>query len=199
MSVTVVMCLTLKACLPNHGAGDAYHWVVDQAAALGATVLSIVMGTAALAKLTDLEAFRRTLLGYLWIPKSSTSFLSRAIPLLEAGVAVGVWIPIARDAAALLGVVLLSAFTVLLIAHLMKGVHIDCGCFGSRGKQRVTPFSVVRNLALIAAALAVLVDAGASGPLLGPVLTGIGAAALILVVDYSMAALSAAGLSPERR
>ena len=172
---------------------------VDQAAALGATVLSVVMGVAALAKLSDLERFRRTLLGYLWIPNGAAPFLSRFVPLAEAAVAVGVWIPAARSFASLLGLVLLTSFTVLLSVHLARGIDIDCGCFGSKGKQRVTPFSLVRNLALIAAALAVLSDAGEGGPLVGPVLTGVGGGALILVVEYAMALLGDQNLRAERR
>lgn len=172
---------------------------MDQAAALGATVLSLVMGTAALAKFSDLDRFYRTLLGYLWIPNSSALLMSRAVPAAEAAVAIGVWVPPARVGASVVGLVLLATFTVLLSVHLVRGVDIDCGCFGAKGKQRVTPFSLLRNLALIAAALGVMSDAGEPGPLIGPVLTGIGGGALILVVEYAMALLGGQNLRPERR
>lgn len=154
-------------------------------------MLSVVMGVAALAKLSDLERFHRTLLGYLWIPNAAAPALSRLVPLAEAAVALGIWFPATREAAAILGLALLISFTVLLSVHLARGVDIDCGCFGAKGKQRVTPFSVLRNLALMAAAAAVLTDAGASGPLAGPVVTGIGGGALVLVVEYALAALTA--------
>lgn len=172
---------------------------MDQAAALGATVLSVVMGVAALAKLSDLDRFHRTLLGYLWIPNVAAPALSRLVPLAEAAVAVGIWIPATRKVAAIVGLVLLTVFTVLLSVHLARGVDIDCGCFGAKGKQRVTPFSVLRNVALIAAAAAVLTDAGASGPLAGPVLTGVGGGALLLVVEYALALLTAQDLHAEGR
>lgn len=161
--------------------------------------MSVVMGVAALAKLSDLDRFHRTLLGYLWIPNAAAPFLSRAVPVAEAAVAVGVWVPAARSFASVLGLVLLASFTVLLSVHLARGVDIDCGCFGSKGKQRVTPFSLLRNLALTAAAFAVLADAGEGGPLMGPVLTGIGGGALILVVEYAMALLGDQNVRAERR
>ena len=172
---------------------------VDQAAALGATVLSVVMGVAALSKLSDLDRFHRTLLGYLWIPKGAAPFLSRAVPLAEVAVAVGVWVPAVRSVAAVLGLLLLTSFTVLLSVHLARGMDIDCGCFGSKGKQRVTPFSLLRNLALLAATVAVLADAGEAGDLVGPVLTGVGGGALILVVEYAMALLGEPDPRADRR
>lgn len=168
-----------------------YDCRVDQAAALGATVLSVVMGVAALAKFSDLEGFHRNLLGYIGIPKGATAALARIVPVAEAVVAAGVWFPGLRAAAAVLGLVLLTVFTVLLSLHLARGVDIDCGCFGSKGKQRVTPLAVVRNLLLMGAAALVLIDAGEPGALSGPILTGIGGAALLLVVEYGLAFLSA--------
>jgi len=156
------------------------------------------MGVAALAKLSDLDRFRRTLLGYLWIPKGSTSVVSRAVPPAEAAVAIGVWIPPTRVAASVLALVLLSVFTVLLSVHLARGIDIDCGCFGAGGKQRVTPFFLLRNVVLMAAAGAVVMEAGEPGPLAGPVLTGVGGGALILVVEYGMAMLTSRDLRPEQ-
>lgn len=149
------------------------------------------MGVAALAKFSDLEGFRRTLLGYIGIPKGATPSLARIVPAAEAVVAVGVWVPAIRPPSAVLGLVLLTAFTVLLSLHLARGVDIDCGCFGSKGKQRVTPLSVLRNLLLMAALALVLIDAGEPGALTGPILTGVGGAALLLVVEYGLAFLSA--------
>jgi len=58
-----------------------------------------------------------------------------------------------RPWAAWATVVLLGAFTLLLIVRLAQGRRPRCACFGVRSAKPIGPWSVVRNVSLIALAL----------------------------------------------
>jgi len=58
-------------------------------------------------------------------------------------------------AAALASGMLMVTFTVAVTSVLIRGIDIDCGCFGG-GSGPVTPLTVVRDLTLMALSVAVL-------------------------------------------
>jgi len=55
---------------------------------------------------------------------------------------------------------LLGMFVIALAATLIKGMVIDCGCFGSEGGSAVSPWLIVRNIALMAACLPLMLHGG---------------------------------------
>jgi uncharacterized membrane protein YphA (DoxX/SURF4 family) len=117
----------------------------------------------------------RLLLGALWLIAGSRKILQRAslsahfeafglprlaarvvaatLPCVEMGLGVllllGGWV----TAAAGFSVLLLSLFSIAIIANLMRGRMVECHCFGELGRGTISWLSVLRNLALILVAL----------------------------------------------
>jgi hypothetical protein len=80
--------------------------------------------------------------------------------------------------------ILLTAFTVVVIRALRKGLAVRCGCFGGTDQRPVGPDTVARNLFLLLLAVASFLGAPSlQGPTLPAILTvGAGGAAALLVI-----------------
>src|SRR3954470_5020026 len=108
---------------------------------------------AAVSKVPDLGAFAQDVANYRALPAVLVPYVATAVVGIEllAGLAlVGV---IGVRAAATLISGLLVAFVVLLAQALLRGIVLRCGCFG--GDELATWWTVVRDLAMLAAAVAV--------------------------------------------
>ena len=121
------------------------------------TVCRILLGAlfvwAAVAKLPDMAGFAQDVANYRLVPPALVSFVAAAVVGIEllAGIAlISGWM--ARPAAIVLSG-LLAAFTVLLAQALLRGIDLRCGCFG--GDEPASWWTVARDVAMLAAALAV--------------------------------------------
>jgi len=104
--------------------------------------------------------------------------LARAAAVAELVVALGVAAGVSPASACAL--VLLALFTAVLVYAVRKGSNAPCGCLGDVGSGRVGGGAVARNAVL---AVAVIVAWGQAVPSdLTQIVTGIGLAALLLVV-----------------
>lgn len=125
---------------------------------------------AAVHKLTALGTFRAALAAYELLPGVVVAPLSIVVPVVEAVVGAMWLLGVEPLAVALSSVMLLAAYTVAIAINLLRGrVHIDCGCGMARSAGRDQQLSwalVVRNLSLIAAALAATLPV--SGRSIGP-------------------------------
>ena len=125
-------------------------------------VCRVVLGAlfiwAAVTKLPDMAAFAQDVANYRVVPAALVPILAAAVVGIEllAGIALVIGV-MDRPAAAVLAV-LLAAFTALLAQALLRGIDLRCGCFG--GDERASWWTVVRDLVMLAAAVAV-----ARGPL----------------------------------
>jgi len=108
---------------------------------------------AAVTKLPDMAAFAQDVANYRVIPAALVPLLAAAVVGIEllAGIALVTGV-MERSAAAVLAV-LLGAFTVLLTQALLRGIDLRCGCFG--GDERASWWTVVRDLVMLATAIAV--------------------------------------------
>ena len=108
---------------------------------------------AAVSKLPDMAAFAQDVANYRVIPAALVPLLAAAVVGIEllAGIALVTGV-MERSAAAVLAV-LLGAFTVLLTQALLRGIDLRCGCFG--GDERASWWTVLRDLVMLATALAV--------------------------------------------
>jgi uncharacterized membrane protein YphA (DoxX/SURF4 family) len=92
---------------------------------------------------------------YRLAPEWAVPALAAALPGMEvvcgACLLVGRWVRPAAWLAALMMVV----FSIAKAQAMMRGINLDCGCFGS-GRSPVTVMTLVRDLALLAAALATI-------------------------------------------
>lgn len=125
--------------------------------------LGAVLLYAAGTKVPDLAAFAESVANYRLLPPALVPGVAAAVIGVE--LVAGALLVVGRytRAAALVASVLLAAFTAGLAQALLRGIDLRCGCFG--GEEPATWLTVVRDLAMLAAALAVL--AGAPGRELG--------------------------------
>ena len=71
--------------------------------------------------------------------------IATVVPFLELAVGALLVAQLARSIAALVGAVMLIAFTVLLIVRLAQGRHPPCACFGALTTKPIGWGNVVRN------------------------------------------------------
>ena len=116
-------------------------------------VLGALFIWASIAKLPDMAAFAQDVANYRVVPAALVPFVAAAVVGIEllAGIAlVSGW---NSRAAALLIAALLAVFTGFIAQALLRGIDLRCGCFG--GDEAASWWTVLRDLAMLAAALAV--------------------------------------------
>lgn len=116
-------------------------------------VLGALFIWAAVTKLPDMAAFAQDVANYRVVPAVLVPFVAAAVVGIElvAGTAlVSGWM--ARPAAIVI-VALLAVFTLFIAQALLRGIDLRCGCFG--GDEPASWWTVVRDLAMLAAAIAV--------------------------------------------
>ncbi len=158
--------------------------------ALGWTVVLVlagVFGAAAITKLRALEPFVGVVHNYHLVPEPLERSIAYALPVIELAIAVGVLLPAVRAPAALAAAILLALFAGAMAINLVRGRRdIDCGCFATVLRQRLSWPLVLRNLLLAALALLVVPGLGARG--LGWLdLVTVGGASMALVFVYAAA------------
>jgi len=124
-------------------------------------VLALVFLVSGFAKLADREGSRRAVVDFGVRPGLVPVVAASLVPLELAGAAGLLSRGLGVVIGATLAAVMLTAFTVAIVASLAHGRTVDCHCFGAASAQPVSWWSVVRNLVLLA--LAGLVLAGGTG------------------------------------
>jgi hypothetical protein len=158
-------------------------------------LLTTVLTIAAAGKVRPaaFTAFAASLTPLRTIPAPARRPLAAAALLAETAAVVLLWIPATVRAGHLLGALILTAFTVTLAVSRRQGITVRCRCFGYDAGP-VRGGHVVRNLALIAAAvtgLATASTAATAEPVL-PVAAGVLAGLLITRWDDMAFALGGA-------
>jgi hypothetical protein len=150
-------------------------------------VLAGVFGAGAITKLRALDAFVGVVHNYRLVPEPLDRPIAYAVPVVELALAGGVLVPTARAPAALAAAVLLVLFAAAMAINLLRGrLDIDCGCFATVLRQRLSWPLVLRNLLL--ATLALVVASGLGVRSLGWFdLVTVGCAATALVFVYAAA------------
>jgi len=119
-----------------------------------ALALAVILTSAAVHKLRTPARFARQLDDYALLPQALLAPLTRAIPLLEAALALGLVLPAWRNVAALGAAALLALYALAMALSLWRGRGgIDCGCSGPGQMQPLRPALLLRNAGLIALAL----------------------------------------------
>jgi hypothetical protein len=139
------------------GAGDR--------AGVGAAVLVVAFGAAAIAKVARGRAWRRALASY-GLPQPLGRAVAVGVPLLELGIATLPFVGITR-AAGVAALAALGGFSAAILAGRIRvGARIACGCYGS-ATVRDYRLLLARNAALAAAALVAWRDGANAPPDLG--------------------------------
>ena len=105
---------------------------------------------AAVTKLFDPSSFAQQIANYQLTPWPATAALSVFLPALE--LCVGICLLLGRwESGALVWVaILLAIFSGALLSAIVRGLSIDCGCFGRSVENTGTLWPLIRNLALLA-------------------------------------------------
>jgi putative oxidoreductase len=118
-----------------------------------ALLLRIVLaGLFALAgglKLLDPAAFAAEISRYQLIPWWSGALLSLLLPCLEVCVGIALLSRSCSRGALAWVTALLIIFSLALLSAMLRGLSIDCGCFGRIWQSTGTVWPLVRNLVLL--------------------------------------------------
>jgi len=105
---------------------------------------------AAITKLFDPSSFAQQIANYQLTPWPSTAALAVFLPALE--LCVGICLLFGRwESGALVWLaILLVIFSGALLSAIVRGLSIDCGCFGRSVENTGTLWPLIRNLVLLA-------------------------------------------------
>jgi len=114
---------------------------------------------AALAKAMNRKAGRDAVVA-LGFPSSTAALVAWLLPPVELAIALALFSETWASWAAAAGLVLMLAFTAVIAVNLLRGRNPSCHCFGSIAARPIGPATLVRNAALAACAIVVLVVPG---------------------------------------
>jgi uncharacterized membrane protein YphA (DoxX/SURF4 family) len=95
--------------------------------------LGLVMVTAGLLKISDPDQAVRAVQAYQILPHSLTHAVGYGLPLLEIALGVLLLLGLATRVAAVCAGVFMVVFIVAVSSAWIRGLSIDCGCFGGGG------------------------------------------------------------------
>jgi Methylamine utilisation protein MauE len=115
--------------------------------------VALLFASAAMHKLRDLAQFDAVFSAYGIIPAIPGVRISWTVPVLELLVAAGLASSLTRPYAALLGILLLSAYAAAIGVNLRRGRRdLACGCGGPDERRPIAPWMVWRNILIALAA-----------------------------------------------
>jgi len=126
----------------------------QQVLALVRIALGVAFVYAALGKVPNMAAFAEDVANYRLVPAAAVPALGSALVGVELLAGLALVAGVAARGAALVVSVLLGAFVVALSQALVRGIDLDCGCFG--GKGPVSWSAVARDLVLLGGGLLVV-------------------------------------------
>jgi uncharacterized membrane protein YphA (DoxX/SURF4 family) len=127
-----------------------------------ATVARLLLGgvfvVAGALKVPDPAAAVRAVRAYRLLPETMVAPVAFGLPVIEIAVGLALLTGVFVRTAALAAALLLVIFLVGVGSAWVRGLQIDCGCFGGGGQvaagQTAYPTEVLRDVGLLAVALA---------------------------------------------
>ena len=117
-------------------------------------LLGLVFVWAGTVKALDVPAFAGQVAAYQLLPYAWNYAVAAALPYVELLAGILLACSLRVKPAALLTALLNALFVVILLSVLMRGLNIDCGCFGP--DAGTTPLQALgRDLVLLALAVAI--------------------------------------------
>lgn len=119
----------------------ALHWLIR----LGLAALFLWTGAQ---KLLEPGPFAAAIANYRVLPDALVGTAAVTLPVLELVVGVGLLWPLYAQGAALLVAGLLFVFAAAMAQSKLRGIDLDCGCFGADQTSQVSWLKVTLNLGL---------------------------------------------------
>jgi uncharacterized membrane protein YphA (DoxX/SURF4 family) len=112
---------------------------------LAAAVVWVVAGAS---KLPDLGAFAAQVDRYQLFPHTLSTTFAFILPFFETLLGLYLGAGLFVRGSALAGTILFAIFFAAQIQALVRGLTLDCGCFGALSKATISPWTLLRDLAL---------------------------------------------------
>jgi putative oxidoreductase len=116
---------------------------------LARLVLGVIFASAGALKIYDPGAFAIELERYQLFPWKICAVTANYLPWLEVLTGICLFLKWFERGALLLITLLLSVFTLALASALVRGLNIDCGCFGHALVSTGTIAPILRNIVLL--------------------------------------------------
>ena len=111
--------------------------------------LGVIFLTAAIMKSADLQLFAAHIDDFRLVPEGLQTYCAVAIVAVEGVAALLLLLNCRSRASALVLGACTALFTAAMGAVLIRGLSVDCDCFGGITQQRVGLLSIGRNLLLL--------------------------------------------------
>ena len=108
---------------------------------------------AALAKIGDAGAFARQIHYYRLLPFGLENLLAITLPWIELLAALAILLRLRPQAGSVVVAGLMALFVAVVAAAVVRGLDIECGCFGTADAGRVGVVKLLENLGLLALAV----------------------------------------------
>jgi hypothetical protein len=110
--------------------GSQKRWHIN-GVYLGCIVLTIIFGTAAVAKIQGFNNFESTIVASLLVPIGWTPFVATLIVTLEVLLTLGLFVPAFRKSSLQIMAVMVSMFIGYALWRGLQQIPIPCHCFGT--------------------------------------------------------------------
>jgi uncharacterized membrane protein YphA (DoxX/SURF4 family) len=112
-------------------------------------VLGFVFIFAAISKAAEPEAFAKAIYNYKLLPLFLINILAITLPWIElsAGLLLVFGVSVKENSAILSGMLLV--FIIAIAISLVRGLDIDCGCFGTVDGSKVGLMKILENVGLL--------------------------------------------------
>jgi putative oxidoreductase len=125
---------------------SALHWLIR----VGLAALFLWTGTQ---KLIEPGAFAAAIANYRVLPEALVGLAAVSLPVLELVAGAALLWPLYAQGAAWLVAALLLVFAVAMAQSKLRGIDLDCGCFGADQTSQVSWLKVTLNVGLAMLAL----------------------------------------------
>jgi len=118
---------------------------------LGLAVRLIAAGIwimAGAAKIPQIQAFQILVQRYGILPGFLTGPFAHVLPFLEIAIGLYLAAGLFVRGTALLGTALFATFLIAQLSAWIRGITLDCGCFGSIAETTVGPLTMLRDFSL---------------------------------------------------
>ncbi len=120
-------------------------------------IVGFIFIFAAISKVAEPEEFARAIANYKLLPIFSINIFAIILPWIElcAGVLLVFGISVKENSAIFSG--LLLVFIIAIAISLVRGLNIDCGCFGTVGGTKVGIQKILENIGLLLLGLILII------------------------------------------
>jgi hypothetical protein len=112
---------------------------------LGAAAVWLVAGAA---KIPQIQTFQVLVQRYAILPDALAAPFAYVLPFLELAIGLYLAAGLFVRGTALVGTMLFAAFLTAQVSAMVRGISLDCGCFGTAFPSAVSPLTLLRDFGL---------------------------------------------------